>query len=70
MTTNFVYSLDTSTKANNVVFGNTSAPENLPEIQRITGEEEEENILQVCYLYVCVCHLKLAIMKMDFNPLA
>ena len=53
------------------MFGNTSAPENLPEIQRITGEEEEENILQVCYLYVCVhvCH-KLAIMEMDFNPLA
>jgi len=40
--------LDVSTKYNNIVFGNTSAPEILPEIKRITGEEEEENILQVC----------------------
>ena len=65
MTTNFVYSLDTSTKANNVVFGNTSAPENLPEIQRITGEEEEENILQVCYLYICV-HVAMSF-KISYN---
>ena len=45
--------LDSSTNVNNVVFGNASAPENLPEIKRITGEEEEENILQVSCLSVC-----------------
>lgn len=42
--------LEVSTNSNNVVFGKTSTPEVLPEIKRITGEEEEENILQVCYV--------------------
>ena len=49
----YFHLLDSSTNVNNVVFGNASPPENLPEIKRITGEEEEENILQVCSLSVC-----------------